>query len=76
MESDITKFGNSSWERFHTRICKNILGVHKGASNIATMTEIGRYPIGIDIHKRMIRYLLRFKTMEKERLVYKAFKEQ
>ena len=76
LDGNIENFGNSIWERFHTRICKNILGVHRWASNIATLTEIGRYPISIEIHKRMIRYLLRFKNMDEEKLVYKAFKEQ
>ena len=47
-----------------------------GASNIAMLVEIGRHPIRIEIHQRMIRYLLRFKNMEKDRLVYKAFLEQ
>ena len=60
MENEIATFGNSSWERFHLRICKNNIGAHKGASNIATLAEMGRYPISIEIHKRMIRYLLRF----------------
>ena len=69
-------FGNSTWERFHTRICKNILGVHRRASNLASLAELGRYPITIEIKKRMVRYFLRFRGMNKNRLVYKAFEEQ
>ena len=64
----------SVWESFHNRICKNIIE-HKGASNIATLSEMDSYLISIEIHKGMIKYLLRFKTMEKDRLVYKAFLE-
>ena len=76
MENEITTFRNSSRERFHSRIFKNIIGAHKRAPSIATLTEMGRYPISIEIHKRMIRYLLRFKTIQKNRLVYKDFIEQ
>ena len=73
---DIQKIGNSLLERFHNRICKDILGVHKRASNLASLAELGRFPIYIEIHNRMIRFLLRFRGMKKDKLVYKAFQEQ
>ena len=76
IENNVATFGNSTWERFHTRICKNILGVHRRASNLASVAELGRYPITIEIKKRMVRYFLRFRGMNKNRLVYKAFEEQ
>ena len=64
------------WERFHTRVCKNILGVHKGTTNIATLAEIGRYPVTHDIHKQMVKYLIRFESLPENRLSKQSFQEQ
>ena len=69
-------FDNNSIETFHLRFCKNMLGVHRGTSNIGTLAEIGRYPLATEIHKRMVRYLLRFKILNENTLVAKAFREQ
>ena len=43
---------------------------------MATLAELGRYPLYIDIHKKMIKYFQRFKTLKRERLLYKAYLEQ
>ena len=67
---------NTFWEKLHTKVCKHILGVHKKASNITTLAEIGRYPMHIDIHTKMTKHLLRLKNIGKERLVCKAYQEQ
>ena len=70
--NSLKSLGETTWERFHIQVCRNILGVHRGTSKIATLAEIGRYPIEIDVHMHMIRYLLRFGTMHEEKLVVKA----
>ena len=74
--NNCSKLGGEIWERFHLRVCKNILGVHKSTSNLATLAEIGRYPIANDIHKQMVKYLLRFDTLKNDRLVKKAYEQQ
>ena len=76
LEENIEKIVNTVWEKLHTKVCKNILGVHRKASNITTLAEIGRYPMYIDIHTNMTKYLLRLKNTGKERLVCKAYQEQ
>ena len=73
---DHASLSNDTWERFHMRVCRNILGVHKNTSNIAVLSELGRYPAANDIHIRMIRYFLRFESLSNDKLVTKAFKEQ
>ena len=73
---EIADMGKTIWEGFHIRACKNLIGAHKRAPNLATLAEIGRYPINIEIHKRMIRHLLRSKNIEEERLLYSAFTEK
>ena len=72
----ISEIGYDIWERFHLRVCKNILGVHKNTSNIAVLCEMGRYPISHDIHKQMVRYFLRFKDMAEHRLAKNSYEEQ
>ena len=73
---NITEIGCEVWERFHLRVCKNILGVHKKTTNIAVLSEMGRYPLSYDIHKQMIKYLLRLEDMAETRLAKKSFEEQ
>ena len=75
-DKDVSEIGGEIWERFHLRVCKNILGVHKSTSNIAVLSEIGRYPISHDIHKQMVKYLLRFEEMAENRLAKKTYEEQ
>ena len=66
LEENIEKIMNKGWEKLHTKVCKNI----------TTLTEIGRYPMYIDIHTKMTKYLMRLKNIGKERLVCKAYQEQ
>ena len=73
---DISNLGKSAIEKFHLKVCKHIIGVHRKASNVATLTELGRYPLQFDIQNRLIKYLLRFNMIEKNRLVYKAYLEE
>ena len=72
----LTELGKSLIERFHFKICKQIIGVNKKTSNIATIAELGRYPLYIDIQTQIIKYLLRLKIIKKERLLFKAYQEQ
>ena len=74
--NNIADFGNSPCERFHTRVCKNILGAHRKTSNIATLLEIGRFPISSEIQMRMVKYLFRLETLDTSGLLYSAYLEQ
>ena len=76
LPNNIENVHSAIYELFQTRCCKNILGVSNKTTNIITLAELGRYPLYIDIHKKMINYFLRFKTIGKERLLYKAYLEQ
>ena len=73
---NIDGLGKSVIERFHFKICKQIIGVNRKASNIAVLAELGRYPLYIEIQERMIKYLLRFRIIQKDRLLFKAYQEQ
>ena len=74
--NNIADFGNSPWERLHTRVCKNILGAHSKTSNLATLLEIGRFPISSEIKIRMVKYFLRLETIDTIGLLHSAYQEQ
>ena len=41
LEENIEKIMNTVWEKLHTKVCKNILGVHRKASNITNLQRSG-----------------------------------
>ena len=55
----ITKFMSKDdpIERLHLKFCKMSLGVHSKASNMATYSELGRYPLFIDQIFQCIKYI-------------------
>lgn len=52
-------------ELSHTKFLKYILGVNKKASNLAVMSELGRYPLYFSIILSMIKYCYRLEEQEK-----------
>ena len=75
-KNDLSSIGKSSIERFHLKVCKQISGVHRKTSNIATLLELGRYPLKLDIQKLTIKYFLRFSKLDENRLVCKGYEEE
>ena len=52
-------------EKLHIEFSKYILGVNKRATNFATLSELGRFPLHFDIIiKSMIRYWNRLKNLD------------
>jgi hypothetical protein len=47
---------NLEIEKLHIKFSKYILGVNKRATNFATLSELGRFPLHFDIIKSMILY--------------------
>ena len=45
-------------EKLHSKFCKHVLLVHKKASNIAVWTEMGRYPLIINITRQVCNYYI------------------
>ena len=50
-------------ERLHMKFYKLLLGVGKRATNLATLSELGRFPLHFDITKSMIRYWHRLENL-------------
>ena len=51
-----------SYEKVHNKYCKAILGINKGACNIAAKSELGRFPIDSFIKTQILMYLCRLHT--------------
>lgn len=52
-------FENNISDKSNIKFCKYILGVHKKSSNIAVLSELGRFPLYFNIITYMILYLHR-----------------
>jgi hypothetical protein len=51
-------------ELLHQKFCKYILGAHKKSTNVAVLSELGRFPLHFNVIKTMIRYYDRLKKEE------------
>ena len=59
-------------EKLHLQFCRTILGVSNKTSNLATLGELGRYPLMLHCYVQMIKYWHHIKTTTpKDSLVYK-----
>ena len=59
-------YSGSLCEKIHLKFCKFILGVHKRTTNIAVMSELGRFPLYFKIIKGMLFYWYRLENLVKE----------
>ena len=60
-------------EKFHIKICKQILAVSRKTTNISVLLELGRYPITTYMKHQTIKYFLRFPQLNNERILYKYY---
>ena len=66
---DFTKIARSFFsEKLHIHFCKYILGVHKRSSNFAVFSELGRYPLQINILLSTLSYWHRLENTNTELL--------
>lgn len=49
-------------EKLHLKFCKNILGVHKKATNFAVLSELGRFPLYFNIIITLLNYWHRLES--------------
>ena len=56
-KSDFKSWDNSPIEKAHLQFCKRYLAVHNKASNMASRAELGKYPMIIEVNKKILNYL-------------------
>ena len=54
---DFKSWDNSPIEKAHLQFCKRYLEVHNKASNMASRAELGKYPMIIEVDKKILNYL-------------------
>ena len=57
-------FSNLVSEKLHLKFCKKILGTHKKSSNIAVLSELGRFPLHFDIVKCLLKFWHRLENLD------------
>ena len=57
VKSVFKSWDSSAIEKTHLQFCKRYLEVHNKASNIACRAELGKFPLIIDINKKILNYL-------------------
>ena len=70
-----TKYDSFHPNRIQIKFAKYILGVHKSATNIAVLGELGLYPLSIHSLKSCINYWLYHVNTQDNSLVFHSYKE-
>ena len=60
-------------EKLHLTFCKYVLGTSKTSSNLAVRTELGRYPLELQIKTQTLLYLSRLLNRKNNPLLDEAF---
>ena len=60
-------------EKLHLTFCKYVLGTSKTSSNLAVRTELGRYPLELQIKTKTLLYLSRLLNRKNNPLLDEAF---
>ena len=74
--SKLTENQKFEFEMLHIKICKHTLGVQKKTSNIASRSELGKYPLTIDIMIHIIRNFWSLTSKPKTSLAHIIFEAQ
>jgi hypothetical protein len=61
--SPIAEAFNLKSEKLHLKFCKFVLGVNRKTTNLATLSELGMFPLQFDVIKSMIRYWYRLENL-------------
>ena len=61
-------------DKVQTDYCKYILGLGQKASNTATLAELGRYSLDIEIKVKIIKFWYRIISMPENHILYKSYK--
>ena len=64
----------SAIEKTHLQFCKRYLEVHNKASDIACRAELGKFPLIIDINKKILNYLNYLREKEESSIVKQSLK--
>lgn len=70
---DFNKWDKTPTEKTQLKFCKIYLGVNSKTTNIACRGELGKYPLLIPIHKKIIKYVSHIYSLPGTSIVKQAF---
>ena len=73
-KSDFKSWDSSAIEKTHLQFCKRYLEVDNKASNIAWRAELGKFPLIIDINKKILNYFNYLREKEESSIVKQSLK--
>ena len=73
VKHDFKAWDNTPIEKTHLKFCKRYLEISNKASNVARRSELGRFPLIIDIYKNILYYILYLLVKKRILLLNKAF---
>ena len=71
---DFKSWDSSAIEKTHLQFCKRYFEVHNKASNIACRAELGKFPLIIDINKKILNYLNYLREKEESSITKQSLK--
>ena len=71
---NLLNFDTLPMEKLHHKMLKNILGISRQASNLASRTECNRNPVMIFALTQMFKYYLRLKNLDNQRILHSAYR--
>ena len=74
VKSDFKSWDNSGIEKTHLHFCKRYLEVRNKSSNVACRSELGRFPLIIDINNKILNYLNYLQEKDENSIVKQSLK--
>ena len=74
MKSDFNSWDNFGIETTHLHFCKRYLEVHNKSSDVARRSELGRFPLVIDINNKILNYLNYLQEKDENSIVKQSLK--
>ena len=74
VKHDFKAWDNTPIEKTHLKFCKHYLETGNKASNVASRSELGRFPLIINISKNILYYILYLVHKNEDTIVKQAFR--
>ena len=74
VKHDFKAWDNTPIEKTHLKFCKRYLEISNKASNVARRSELGRFPLIINIYKNILYYILYLLRKNEDTIVKQAFR--
>ena len=73
IKNDFNNWDKLPVEKVHLKFCKLYLGVGRKTSNIASRSELGKYPLIINVFKRIFKYVTHLNSLPETTISKQAF---